>query len=163
MAYKFSLDKVSVTEFELSKSLSHIQVPVPFVPLFFAVSSSICDFSISLLFTHLEVPYILCSIIVDSSTVTYNLTILKLPFESVSVAHHQDTFSSLLSLFERSLVLEERIGICVTALSLSQFSHGVNISYVTVLCCSIFHTTVLDYHLLFTLGLLGLVLDWDIY
>ena len=163
MAYKFSFDKVSVTEFELPKSLSNIQVPVPFVPLFFAVSSSICDFSISLLFTHLEVPDILCSIIVHSRTVTYNLSVLKLSFESVSVPHHQDTFSCLLSLFERSLVLEERIGICVTALSLSQFSHWVNISYVTVLCCSIFHTPVLNYHLLFTLGLLGLVLDWDIY
>ena len=163
MAYKFSFDKVSVTEFELPKSLSNIQVPVSFVPLFFAVSSSICDFSISLLFTHLEVPDILCSIIVHSRTVTYNLSVLKLSFESVSVPHHQDTFSCLLSLFERSLVLEERIGICVTALSLSQFSHWVYISYVTVLCSSIFNTSNINYHLLFTLGLLGLVLDWDIY
>ena len=162
MAYKFSLDKVSVTEFELAKALSNIQVPVPFIPLFFAVSSPICDFSISLLFTHLEIPYVFCAIIIDSSTVSYNLTVLKLTFESVSVPHHQDTFSSLLSLFERSLVLEERIGICVTALSFSQFSHRVNISYVTVFCGSIFHTTILNYHLLFTLGLLGLVLDWDI-
>ena len=132
-------------------------MPVSFVPLFLTVSSSISDFTVALLFTHVEVSNIFCAIIVDSCTIADDLSILKLPFELVTVSHDQDAFTGLLSLIERALVLEERVGVSVTALTLSQFCYRICISNVTVLGISVFNTAFLNHHLVL-IWLHGLVL-----
>ena len=110
----------------------------------------------------MEVSNIFCAIIVDSCTIADDLSILKLPFELVTVSHDQDAFTGLLSLIERALVLEERVGVSVTALTLSQFCYRICISNVTVFGISVFNT-VLDHHFVLILWLHGLVLYWDVY
>ena len=137
-------------------------MPVSFVPLFLTVSSTISDFTVALLFTHVEVSNIFCAIIIDSCTIPYDLSILKLPFELVTVSHNQDALTGLLSLIESALVLEERISVSVTALSLSQFCYRICISNVTVFVIYVFNT-ILDYHLVLILWLHGLVLYRDVY
>ena len=137
-------------------------MPVSFVPLFLTVSSSISDFSVALLLSHVEVSNIFCAVVIDSCAITYDFSILKLPFELIAVSHDQDTFTGLLSLIERALVLEERISVSVTALSLSQFCYRICISNVTVFGISVFNT-ILDHYLVLILWLHGLVLYRDVY
>ena len=137
-------------------------MPVSFVPLFLTVSCSISDFTVALLFPHVEVSNIFCAVIIDSCTITYDLSILELPFELVTISHNQDSLTSLLSLIESALVLEEWISVSVTALSLSQFCYRICISNVTVFVIYVFNT-ILDYHLVLILWLHGLVLYRDVH
>ena len=86
-----------------------------------------------MLLTPDKLPDILRAIIVSPSALAHDLSILKLAGILASISHQKDTFSGFSPIDECTLVLEVWVSVSISALTVAQLCHRVNIADISVL------------------------------
>ena len=110
-------------------SLSDIVAPLPFVPL---ISLLVHDLTVPMLLTLLKVALVHSPIGLRLLAFPCDLAILELALISRPISHEQHSLTMLHSPLVVSLVLEERVVVGVHTLTLTQLSHWVQVTNVTL-------------------------------
>ena len=84
---KVAFEQGAISEQQLAEALPDIHSPVSFVVLFAEVTAAIGDFSVTVLFTAEEFANVLGSVVISSSSLPINLSILKHSGKLAAITH----------------------------------------------------------------------------